>query len=688
VGVICLRRDGDNESSFAGPRGVIPVDAPWHYTTFLGFDWRVLELEREIVAREFGACLRGNVPADTLWFSLRSIVAANARNTFTQEVLILASDSGKLKAREELVRLTDKELEKKFSSLNAKQQSVAATKFYIREIRNPVSAAIAEEDITFGVVDGGNDLGCDFIYRDDGRVLIVQSKYRNSSATEDPKDISHFKSIFKRLRDDKLNANKLLKESLSEISWSSDQFELVYVCFSKIGPQARALTEQQADYPPEVSNLEDRSDWKFLDETDLNIELRNARSFQSGLFDKSYELFPEGSKGRKGESVISIDAGGRKSYVLTLPASQLVNAYKALGQDVIFSLNIRNFIGNSSTNRDVIKTALEEPENFYLFNNGISCLATKVDVSEKSVNVVGLQVINGAQTVKSLVHTSRKWKDVPLVLVRITEISEGYGSGGKIRDQITKYNNTQNTIKISDFRSNDLVQDGLRMQFENIVRNGRKVSYLPKRTDRVPPHAEIVRLEEFAKSVFAFLFDPTEFTGSSSFLFDTSPSGGYTKVFGDGTAVWDHMPEDEFEFRAAAYWIAQDFGSYLREAREAPELDADARASLERKWLLVYAAAKTLEYFYGSQFKAQVRKLHRGNWSVTGAPEEKKNQLLLRVFQHAKSGVITAYRNAKQYQPDFEHRKWIRSKETPKTIRDVLVNIVLPAQPPLGDIQK
>ena len=106
------------------------------------------------------------------------------------------------------------------------------------------------------------------------------------------------------------------------------------------------------------------------------------------------------------------------------------------------------------------------------------------------------------------------------------------------------------------------------------------------------------------------------------------------------------------------------------------------RASLERKWLLVFAAARTLEYFYGQHFKAQVRKLHRGNWAVTGPLEDKKNQLLLRVFQHAKSGVITAYKNAKQYQPDFEHRKWIRSRDTPKSIHDVLVNIVLPADIP------
>ena len=53
----------------------------------------------------------------------------------------------KVKARDELVRLTERELERKFGDLNPKQQSIAATKFYIREIHNPVATVIDDDDI-------------------------------------------------------------------------------------------------------------------------------------------------------------------------------------------------------------------------------------------------------------------------------------------------------------------------------------------------------------------------------------------------------------------------------------------------------------------------------------------------------------------------------------------------------------
>ena len=139
-----------------------------------------------------------------------------------------------------------------------------------------------------------------------------------------------------------------------------------------------------------------------------------------------------------------------------------------------------------------------------MYNNGISCLATNLALFEDHIEVTGLQVINGAQTVKTLVHVSKiieqmdgkkhLWdQHVPLILVRITEVPEGYGSTIRARERITQYNNTQNAIKISDFRSNDQIQANLKEQFSQITRFGKKVVYLAKRTDRVPGNTEVIR---------------------------------------------------------------------------------------------------------------------------------------------------------------------------------------------------
>lgn len=532
---------------------------------------------------------------------------------------------------------------------------------------------------------------CDFTYRDDGHVLIIQSKYRSSNTNEPANDISHFKDILKRFRNPDLKPNARLADALSEIDWKTDSFELVYLSFAKMTDQVRALCEQAPNYPDEFPDLDDRTEWKFLPESDINVALRNSRSVLSGPPDKTFKLFPQGKKNQKGfASILMTTAGERKSYIMTLHARQLVAAYKELGQDSIFSLNIRNFVGNTITNKEIIKSAEEAPENFFLFNNGISCLATKVTPTDESIEVTGFQVINGAQTVKALVHAAKRiqWgPDAPIVLVRITEITEGYGTDGKIRDRITRFNNTQNQIKISDFRSNDPVQTYLKEQFAGISRKGKKAIYLSKRTDRVPPNTEVVKIEEFSKSVYAFLYDPTEFAGSSSFLFDDFKNGGYVKVFGDESTIWERMPDEEFEARAAMYWIAQEFGNFLRVARE-QEKDADARAALERKWYLISATAAIFRYYHPDTFKKELKKLHKGDWDLT-SKEDKKSVALMRIFNAAKSGVVMAYKNSKTANPsNFEHRKWIRSKTTPSEIATVLHNVILPMSAGLGEIPR
>jgi hypothetical protein len=372
--------------------------------------------------------------------------------------------------------------------------------------------------------------------------------------------------------------------------------------------------------------------------------------------------------------------------MMTLDARQIEQMYNQLGKDALFSLNIRNYIGSTKTNGAIIKTANEEPKEFFLFNNGISCLAAKVEQKEDAIQVSGLQVINGAQTVKALLHVSKDisrlkksyWDESPpLVLTRITEVPS-YGSGGRMRERITQFNNTQNPVKISDFRSNDRVQASIKEQFAAMHRKGKKVVYVAKRTDRVGANTEAVKLEEFAKCVYTFLYDYVPFSGSTSFLFDDEIDGGYNKVFGDGKSIWNEMPADEFKLRAAIYWIAQEVAIYLKNTR-ANETNPDARAALERKWALLFGVSVVARYTYKEQWTSQIERLYRGDWTMEET--DKKGRVVLQLYNAARSGIIMAYTNAKNNDKDFVHRNWMRGKDTPSEIRRVLEATLLPLIP-------
>jgi len=356
-----------------------------------------------------------------------------------------------LKARDELMRIyASSHSGRGFHDLNASKQSIAAVRFYIDQIHNPLKTNISEEDVDAAIVDGSNDLGCDFIHRDDNHVTIIQAKFRKSKAQENPQDISHFKSILKRFRQPDLRLNRNLLAIANEIDWTRDSFELVYLTFGRMDPasQARKLSASPADYPNDVHDLDNRCEWRFLDEEELNVQLRSARDFKKGISDIKISLNPEGARGQRGEtSIVESRSGDYRSFAMVLNARQIIQSYESLGRDSLFSLNIRNYIGNTNTNRKIIETAKNDPEQFFIYNNGISCLATNVETFSDRIVVTGLQVINGAQTVKALVHVAGNirrlglncWaKQAPNVLVRITEIPEGYGNTGRARDRITE----------------------------------------------------------------------------------------------------------------------------------------------------------------------------------------------------------------------------------------------------------
>lgn len=362
---------------------------------------------------------------------------------------------------------------------------------------------------------------------------------------EDPKKIEYFQNIFKRICDPEYKKNYKLADALAGIDFSNDFFTLKYVTFSKIEGQAHLQAAKSPFIPPQLAGLEDRITFECLDESALNEQLRIAYSSVKGVSDERWELTAAKS-GVKRSQVIELQSGDYRSCVLVVSAEQIINLYKKF-KDALFTMNIRNYIGNTSTNKNIIDVAQNQPDKFFFFNNGISCLATKLDVFPDRVDASGLQVINGAQTVKSLyrasLHNSWKASTQPMILVRISEVERGYGEEGRFRNDIIRFNNTQNTIRVSDFRSNDPVQEDLVIKFRTMARNSKQVQYLPKRTDRTIKGAEVVRLEEFSKVVYAFLVDPVSFSHNTSFLFDDSESGGYNHVFGDGKQPWLKMPE-------------------------------------------------------------------------------------------------------------------------------------------------
>jgi hypothetical protein len=176
----------------------------------------------------------------------------------------------------------------------------------------------------------------------------------------------------------------------------------------------------------------------------------------------------------------------RRTIVAVVKANTLINLYRK-ERERIFAVNIRSFLGRKGINKDIVSTAQNLPDKFFYFNNGVSAICTAIELDEKTGHFRGenFQVINGAQTIGALKSAKEVSSDTE-VLLRITE-GESVKTEKGFNADVIRFNNTQNIIKSSDFRSNDPIQVWLEKRFSNLRPRGaqeKRFAYVRKRTFR------------------------------------------------------------------------------------------------------------------------------------------------------------------------------------------------------------
>jgi hypothetical protein len=130
--------------------------------------------------------------------------------------------------------------------------------------------------------------------------------------------------------------------------------------------------------------------------------------------------------------------------------------------------NIRKYLGlNRNRVNEAIKNTLlsNKRDNFYFYNNGITMICSKfsynaLQADNWSIKVDNLQVINGGQTCKTILHTVKDNPNVDYsqayVMVRLYELS-GEETETLITD-VTIATNSQNPVDLRDLRANDELQ--------------------------------------------------------------------------------------------------------------------------------------------------------------------------------------------------------------------------------------
>lgn len=553
----------------------------------------------------------------------------------------------------------------------------------ISEIIKPLNG-LEDDIIEEGFVDGKNDLGIDFIFKDmQNKFHIYQFKYKSSNKKATHEEIAAIKDLHNRLKNEEYvceNANAGLRDILDEFNPDRDKVSYNFFCSSGFEENLIDLDNEEYNDSFSINYYGiDRIREEFkrvysLDNTPprVEIDIQHISTGAPAYLDTS-DLFMDS----KYESAVFIVKG-----------STIKNLYSE-HKDSLFTYNIRGFLGKNNVNKKIEETILKNPDLFFYLNNGISAICTNFEFigeessKHKKLICKDFQIINGAQTV-STISRIRRAKEENLskvqVLLRLTKTGSNSLRTAKkgLTRKIIEANNSQTVIKDSDFRSNDYIQFFIESELNSQKMIGLKphkeIVYMRKRKliNKKTSEKYYLSMDVLVKLLCTYRIGAVVAQMNVKKLYDDDINDGlYWKIFGEGDdseSVETYSPEKMKEVIALVnmYIYLEDYLKVRQKEKEKGTLQYQA---LQSKWYFVRAISEVIKYN-----NSLGREKNIMNDFIKWKPgfKDQFDRLLLDVTQIIHEVLHDAYNNhkenensinsGKQISKAFNYRNWLRSK--------------------------
>jgi hypothetical protein len=325
------------------------------------------------------------------------------------------------------------------------------------------------------ITDGDNDSSCDIVFdkfNNQGNKVfyVVQSKWNNANNSEKEtnkdeilKALNDFETI---LRGEKKGVNEKLKSKLEELDLhlkANGEVKFIFLSLSQYKGGADENIEA-------FRNNDVKTKFEVIDINRIRVDYIDRK------YKKIDPINPLETYQNPEESPVTIEIvqkGGSvkiekpyEAYLFLLRPKTIWELFKTYNFSLFFK-NVRNPLLQSHFNDDIEKTALEESNLFWYYNNGVTAityLLPEIGKKAEKITVTGLQIINGAQTVYSLYRAYENASPTQ----RLKMDSEAFitfrllKSGGKSFDlNVTRFTNRQNPVQDRDFCANDDIQVAL-----------------------------------------------------------------------------------------------------------------------------------------------------------------------------------------------------------------------------------
>ena len=219
------------------------------------------------------------------------------------------------------------------------------------------------------------------------------------------------------------------------------------------------------------------------------------------------------------------------AFLTAIPLTFLYEIY-GIYKIKLFSANVRDYLGSrdsdSNINHGIKETAVEDPHNFWVFNNGLTILVneykTIVKNNKKFLIINGLSIVNGAQTTGAIAHLKKIPSKDAFVQARFVKTSDS-----NLIKKIILFNNSQNKTKAPDFRSTDNIQKRLKLEVSKIPETEYEGGRRGGASDVIQRRANLLVSATVGQALTAFHGDPmTAYNHKTNIWLDDNL---YDKIF-------------------------------------------------------------------------------------------------------------------------------------------------------------
>lgn len=390
------------------------------------------------------------------------------------------------------------------------------------------------------IVDGNDDNSCDLIFsnKEKGEEIyyIVQAKWFSKGKINNSNDISNiykacltdFNMMLEHKKEESktnLKFNKMYKKLKKHVENNGKvRFLLVTLCVTTPDFRLKELDEYCA------SPL-------------VKTEIYDLISIKNTYIDNNYRGYITNNPLQAIDTVnqdinINIKKGhlqvNDSTYIFLLGAEEINRLYKMFGHR-LFLKNVRNPL-SVAANKAIEQSAKTDPDHFLGYNNGITVITKKVNPffpQNTKITISGLQVINGAQTFKSIAdayesatkNQKKSMREKLAIVMKTIAVDNTI-----VEHNIIQYTNTQTSIIPRDYRSNDPIQEFI---YFELLRNT-DIIYERKRgefSDNAKKTLNVVSNENMAQCYLAYgLQNPHLAKTGKKQLFD-SENGVYESIF-------------------------------------------------------------------------------------------------------------------------------------------------------------